>query len=501
MTVSTPVPGWYHDPADARLVRWWDGSAWTEHVQDASVVSAPATDAVATVAPGPEVAPVAPGAEVATPEGFLLPDPQATPGRRVDPPGMQRSALETAPPPQLPSRRERRQLESAASAQSGESGAASSSAESSPSLSSAESGASATVAPSAASTPSAESTSTPAIGSTVVPQPSQPMVDLRIPPLEAFSDPGIGAFAEMEPPLPESSAATTAEPAPTAARATLPNDPISPDTSDDGFARPWVSVSGGAVRLSAVELASVDYEPLPQGVLAPPRTLPPPPSRAATVSAWMLALSPLVAVVVLVAALVGAATLAGASLGLSAAPLSAILSDTVSLAIVGGALVAIPVLLIVWVVSDRRALARFGFANRASGWWILLGPFFYLVARAVSTRREGRRNASPVWVYLLTLLAVGGLLTAAPFLAPREATASEMRSVEQSISSDLQAQDLDLAIACPSSSDARLGATFVCDALTADDAVVGAVTVRWTGVDGSIQYSVELGDLPIDAID
>ena len=30
---SSPVPGWYQDPADANSVRYWDGAAWTHQVQ------------------------------------------------------------------------------------------------------------------------------------------------------------------------------------------------------------------------------------------------------------------------------------------------------------------------------------------------------------------------------------------------------------------------------------------------------------------------------------
>jgi uncharacterized protein YbjQ (UPF0145 family) len=30
------APGWYADPQDAGQVRWWDGAAWTEHVQPGS---------------------------------------------------------------------------------------------------------------------------------------------------------------------------------------------------------------------------------------------------------------------------------------------------------------------------------------------------------------------------------------------------------------------------------------------------------------------------------
>lgn len=33
--------GWYADPSDAGLLRWWDGTAWTEHLSPRPMPSAP----------------------------------------------------------------------------------------------------------------------------------------------------------------------------------------------------------------------------------------------------------------------------------------------------------------------------------------------------------------------------------------------------------------------------------------------------------------------------
>lgn len=32
---NVPPPGWFPDPSGQHLARWWDGAAWTNHVQDA----------------------------------------------------------------------------------------------------------------------------------------------------------------------------------------------------------------------------------------------------------------------------------------------------------------------------------------------------------------------------------------------------------------------------------------------------------------------------------
>lgn len=56
---GAPAPGWYHD--DHGLVRWWDGSGWTEHVQAPDQAAQPTPAAGATHPGQAAEVPLAPG--------------------------------------------------------------------------------------------------------------------------------------------------------------------------------------------------------------------------------------------------------------------------------------------------------------------------------------------------------------------------------------------------------------------------------------------------------
>jgi hypothetical protein len=56
--VSIPGPGWFIDPADSALQRWWSGQSWTEHTR---------SNLPAAFVPAPLYVPEAPVISVAPP--------------------------------------------------------------------------------------------------------------------------------------------------------------------------------------------------------------------------------------------------------------------------------------------------------------------------------------------------------------------------------------------------------------------------------------------------
>ena len=53
MTNPTTPAGWYQDPTDGTHTRWWDGTQWTDHVQQAYTPAAQATALSAPVGTRP----------------------------------------------------------------------------------------------------------------------------------------------------------------------------------------------------------------------------------------------------------------------------------------------------------------------------------------------------------------------------------------------------------------------------------------------------------------
>lgn len=468
MGEQTPIPGWYPDAPDSSFMRWWDGTGWTEHRQPlpAAALTVPAmavsvnigasNDAVA----GDSTVTMPPPAD-AQPRGVMMQTPVGT--TRSD-------DLRTAPPPggQMLTRRERRALE----------GGSSTSADSS-------------------ALDSADSDVT--FGVPVVQQVEQHPRETRTAGMIVPSSTGPTGVVPLNPgPVDTRALASSALSAASAASppraSAVGSAPTAAPSAQSPVDAAWAPPPSFAVPQSAAELASVDYEPMGRNWArsAPART--PAPSRSSTVGGWMLAVSPLVVPVVMT--LLGVALTAG-----NVAALPVLVAER-NLLVLGGSLAAISVLsvvyLIVAVVIDRRRLVSLGHTHRASAWWILLGPFIYLIARTVRVVRESGKGTAPLWVFIATSVVITSLVIAAPFVVPRSATIAEMRAVESRITADLASEALVAQVLCPDSADARIGSTFRCDALDDAGSVVGLITVRWAGINGAIEYSLELADLPAE---
>ncbi|MER3389288.1 MAG: DUF2510 domain-containing protein [Microcella sp.] len=114
------------------------------------------------------------------------------------------------------------------------------------------------------------------------------------------------------------------------------------------------------------------------------------PERTTTISAWLLAATPLVAFLAQLAVTV----LTG-------------LESTPWFWVVGAAL--LPILwIIIFVRRDRERLHEWGHLERASAWWALLGSYGYLTARGIVVQRQARGGWGPL---VLTLLLTAALVS------------------------------------------------------------------------------------------
>ena len=182
------------------------------------------------------------------------------------------------------------------------------------------------------------------------------------------------------------------------------------------------------------------------------------PSRWGTVSVWMIALLPILQIlaVVLVAVVMFA-------------------SGFNPLAIIGALLVP-PLLVIAWVIRDRARLDSFGYDAIPSGWWILLGPIAYLIARYVVTRREANKGAAPLVTYIVVWLALTVASAVLTFAAPAFVGGIVSDEAERSIAAEL---DGTLGgrhtVICPPSIPITPGSV-TCEAIN-DQGLVATITI------------------------
>ena len=179
--------------------------------------------------------------------------------------------------------------------------------------------------------------------------------------------------------------------------------------------------------------------------------------RTATGSAWLIALTPLLTLV----------------LGIAAAYVYFYVAATPIVFVVAAAL---PYLLaVLWAIGDGRTLKARGFTPPSAA-FALLTALGYLIARRVRVPGSGA---------LVMLLVVGALafgsLPVAALLGQLQGLANAL-TIQSTISADYISHGQAVSVSCPAFVDASTPGTFyTCDATTA----IGTVRQVWVSIDGT----------------
>ncbi len=179
--------------------------------------------------------------------------------------------------------------------------------------------------------------------------------------------------------------------------------------------------------------------------------------RTATGSAWLIALTPLLAL----------------ALGIVAAYVYFYVAATAIVFVVAA---AVPYLLaILWAIGDGRALKARGFTPPSAA-FALLTALGYLIARRVRVPGSG----ALVMLLVVGVLAFGSLPVAA-LLGQLQGLANALK-IQSTISADYISHGQAVSVSCPAFVDASTPGTFyTCDATTA----IGTVRQVWVSIDGT----------------
>ncbi|MFC5501281.1 DUF2510 domain-containing protein [Lysinimonas soli] len=189
--------------------------------------------------------------------------------------------------------------------------------------------------------------------------------------------------------------------------------------------------------------------------------------RTATGSAWLIALTPVLAF----------------ALGIVAAYVYFYISP---MPLVFAAAIAVPVLLgLLWAVGDRRALQSRGY-DAPSAAWALLGSIGYLIARRVKVPGTG-----PIAMFLIVALVSFGSLPLAASLGQLRPLSNALK-IQSTISNDYISHGKAVSVNCPPFVDATTpGTLYTCDSTQATG-VHHLIWVSIDGPDGSFTYSLAL---------
>jgi hypothetical protein len=148
-----------------------------------------------------------------------------------------------------------------------------------------------------------------------------------------------------------------------------------------------------------------------------------------------------------------------------------------------GAVAVIGLLSLASAQFDRNALAKRGYFDLASPYWVLLmPPLVYLIVRATRLRGQGRGGALAIILSVLSSSAAVGLVAFTLMSVYTAPTPARVAHIQSSIEAGLAAKNVTATVSCPSVTSLAQGSTFVCTATTATATLPLQVTiVDWLG--------------------
>jgi hypothetical protein len=147
------------------------------------------------------------------------------------------------------------------------------------------------------------------------------------------------------------------------------------------------------------------------------------------------------------------------------------------------ALLAIALLGLASAQIDRSALARRGYFDLASPFWVLLiPPLIYLIVRALRLRGQGKGAGAAIGLWVLSYVA-GNLLIGVIGLGWLSApTPERVAMIQSSIQHEFAARQITATENCPAVPSLAPGSTFTCTVATQGSALPIRVTIDdWNG--------------------
>jgi len=145
---------------------------------------------------------------------------------------------------------------------------------------------------------------------------------------------------------------------------------------------------------------------------------------------------------------------------------------------IAGIVAVIGVLGLASAQFDRNALAKRGYFDLASPFWVLLmPPLVYLIVRATRLHGQGRGAGLAIVLSVLSSVAASALLTFTLMSAVTAPTAARVAHIQSSIEAGLAAKNVTATVSCPNVTSLAQGSTFICTATTSSATLPLQVTI------------------------